>query len=54
MDGAKLKEAFDTKWGMFRKLIAANPLKGFWIGVAAGSMLGSGGLHLLRLLNLLP
>jgi hypothetical protein len=30
-----------AEWGKFRKWIAANPLTGFWCGVAAG-VLGGG------------
>lgn len=37
MNGADIKHLFDNKWGWFRKFIAANPLTGFWIGVASGS-----------------
>jgi len=40
MTGAKLKEDFDLRWGRFRRFIAANPLTGFWIGVAAGAVAG--------------
>lgn len=38
--GAELREKFDTKWGAFRRFIAANPLTGFWAGVGAGLVLG--------------
>lgn len=41
MNGAELKEQFDTRWGAFRKFIAANPLTGFWCGVAAGVIGGA-------------
>lgn len=40
IDGAKLKENFDLKWGRFRKFIAAHPLTGFWIGVGCGASAG--------------
>lgn len=40
MDSTQLKTLFDTKWGAFRKFIAANPLTGFWSGVIGGFILG--------------
>lgn len=39
MDGTQLKAKFDQEWGAFRKFIAANPLTGFWLGVAAGAVI---------------
>ncbi len=41
MNGAELKAKFETEWGAFRKWIAANPLSGFWTGVAAGVVGGA-------------
>lgn len=37
MDSTTLKLKFDAEWGAFRRFIAANPLTGFWTGVAAGA-----------------
>ena len=36
MNGNDVKILFDTKWGMWRKFISANPLTGSWISFAAG------------------
>lgn len=41
MDSSELKAKFDTQWGAFRRFIAANPLTGFWCGVAAGVLGGA-------------
>jgi hypothetical protein len=41
MNGSELKDVFDLRWGGFRKFIAANPLSGFWYGVAAGVIGGA-------------
>jgi hypothetical protein len=34
---AAAERAAAEKWGMWRKYIAANPLTGFWSGVALGA-----------------
>lgn len=41
MNGEELKAKFNSEWGVFRKWIAANPLSGFWVGVAAGVIGGA-------------
>lgn len=32
------EQAAAAKWGAFRRFISANPLTGFWIGKAVGSL----------------
>lgn len=42
MNSTELKAKFDQEWGAFRKFIAAHPLTGFWLGVAAGAAIALG------------
>lgn len=37
---SNIEQSASAKWGAFRKFIAANPLTGFWIGVALGAFAG--------------
>lgn len=42
MTGDDVKQKFDKEWGTFRRFISANPLTGFWIGVAFGTVVVAG------------
>lgn len=40
MNGTELRAKFDMEWGVFRRILAAHPLTGFWCALAVGTALG--------------